>query len=81
MEDGTIRRYAIGDEGGSFYSRCRNIARPTNVENLEYKRYFLFEIDHVPIHELEAFDVDFKEIHWTELEKELEKLERNAKLP
>ena len=73
MEDGSVRRYAIADEGGSFFIRDAEILPDIqSMENLEYKRFFLFEIEHIPLYELQAFAVDFKEIHWTELEKQLD---------
>ena len=75
MENGSTRRYAIADEGGAFFVRDAEVLPDVQlIENLQFKRFFLFEIEHIHIHELQAFDVDFKEIHWTELEKELDKI-------
>ena len=75
MENGSTRRYAIADEGGAFFVRDAEVLPDIQlIENLQFKRFFLFEIEHIHIHELETFDVDFKEIHWTELEKELNKI-------
>ena len=73
MENGSTRRYAIADEGGAFFVRDAEVLPDVQlIENLQFKRFFPFEIEHINIHELQAFDVDFKEIHWTELEKELQ---------
>ncbi len=75
MENGSTRRYAIADEGGAFFVRDAEVLPDVQlIENLQFKRFFLFEIEHINILELQAFDVDFKEIHWTELEKELNKI-------
>ena len=67
---GFSKIYSIADESGAFYLRSETVMDAIQgVQSSSDFRLFLLEIYHIPIQKLLTFDVDFKEIHVTELEK------------
>jgi hypothetical protein len=78
---GFSKIYSIADESGAFYLRSETVMDAIQgVQSSSDFRLFLLEIYHIPIQKLLTFDVDFKEIHVTELEKKLNQITLQKKM-
>ena len=75
VSNGMAKIYGIADESGAFFMRSDNVVETfRGCRHMEDMRLFLLEVYHIPLVDLIHFDVDFKEIHWTQLERSLEKV-------